>query len=243
MLSSRFLPDGLLRRVEEDETRFASGGDQAAIQAAHFRGVAGREADRHFCRNFSQRRQHRNHAQNAERLHSRACGRIRAENHAMQLLQFFRRSQREQSGALISVMNDFERARRTLAQLDDLIVGQSRVAAVDVADHVGVGFENHVLVDEAGAGNRRPAGVNRALDAVFAGPRNHAASGGSVFHAAQADLAEKLHARGGEFLEVIFHHALFQHRRAARRPSRLRDETPGTRAAQKSPSPSVRRCL
>jgi len=29
------------------------------------------------------------------------------------------------------------------------------MAAVDVADHVGIGFQHHVLVDQAGAGNRR----------------------------------------------------------------------------------------
>jgi hypothetical protein len=33
------------------------------------------------------------------------------------------------------------------------------VTAIDVADHVGVGFQHHILVDQAGAWNRRTAGV------------------------------------------------------------------------------------
>ena len=43
--------------------------------------------------------------------------------------------------------------------------------------------------------------------------RDHAASGGSVFYAAQTDFAEKFHAGGGEFFEVIFDHALFENGR------------------------------
>ena len=38
---------------------------------------------------------------------------------------------------------------------------------------VGVGLEHHVRVDEARAGDRRPAGVDRALDAVLARPGDH----------------------------------------------------------------------
>src|SRR5260221_2046583 len=98
-----------------------------------------------------------------------------------------------------------------LAQRNNLVVGEGGVASVDVADHVGVSFEDHVFVDEAGAGNRRATGVNRALDTVFAGPRDHPASSRTVFHAAQADFAEEFHASGCEVFEVILDHALFEH--------------------------------
>jgi hypothetical protein len=56
-------------------------------------------------------------------------------------------------------MNQFEAALAALADAADLIVGQGGVTAIDVADHVGVGFQHHILVDQAGAWNRRTAGV------------------------------------------------------------------------------------
>ena len=59
----------------------------------------------------------------------------------------------------------------------DLIVRQRGMAAVDVADDVGVRLQHHVLVDKAGAGNRRTAGMDRAVDAVFARPGDHLARG------------------------------------------------------------------
>jgi hypothetical protein len=34
-----------------------------------------------------------------------------------------------------------------------LVVGQGGVTAVDMPDHIGVGFEHHILVDQAGARN------------------------------------------------------------------------------------------
>ena len=117
------------------------------------------------------------------------------------------------------------------------------MASIDVADHVGVGFENHVFVDEAGSGNRRAAGVNRALDAVFAGPCDHAASGGSIFHAAQADFAEKFHAGGGEFFEVVFDHALFENRRTGVDLHASGTKRVETRAARRSPLLSARQYL
>src|SRR5579862_6689729 len=56
--------------------------------------------------------------------------------------------------------------------------------------------------------------MNRALDAVFAGPRDHAASGRPIFHAAEADLAKKFHTGGSQFLEIFFDHTLFENGRA-----------------------------
>src|SRR5579885_1106733 len=54
--------------------------------------------------------------------------------------------------------------------------------------------------------------MNRALDSILAGPRHHAASGRSVFDAAEPHLAEKLHTGCSQFLEVIFDHALLENR-------------------------------
>ncbi len=56
-------------------------------------------------------------------------------------------------------------------------------------DHVGVGFQHDVLVDQAGAGDRWTAGVDGALDAVLAGPAHHLARRRPVLDAAEADLA------------------------------------------------------
>ena len=69
--------------------------------------------------------------------------------------------------------------------------------------------------------------MDRALDAVFASPRDHAPSGSAVLDAAQPHFAEKLDSRLREFPEVVFHHALFEHRRSrvdlhSARPKRLK---------------------
>src|SRR5258708_1942609 len=87
------------------------------------------------------------------------------------------------------------------------------MSAIDVADHVGIGFEDHVFVDQARSRNRRTAGVNRALYTVLPGPRNHTMSGGAVLYAAKSNLAQEFDSRGSQFFEVIFNHALLQHRR------------------------------
>ena len=61
-------------------------------------------------------------------------------------------------------MNNLQRPRRFRTQGHDLIIRQRGVAAVDVADDVGIGGQHDVFVDQARAWNRRPAGVNRALN-------------------------------------------------------------------------------
>ncbi len=68
------------------------------------------------------------------------------------------------------------------------------MAAIDVADHVGVGFQHHVLVDQAGAWNRWAAGVDGALNSILARPSDHLARGRTILDAAKADLAEQLDA-------------------------------------------------
>ncbi len=98
---------------------------------------------------------------------------------------------------------------------------------------VGVGFQHHVLVDQAGAGDRWAAGVDGALDAVFARPSDHLARGRAVLDAAEPDFAEQLDAGRGEFPEIVLDHFAFDHRRAgmnlhaagAQRPERaLRED-------------------
>src|ERR1700688_1464763 len=101
-----------------------------------------------------------------------------------------------------------------LAQRRDLVVGKRRVAAINVADNIGVGLKHHIFIDQAGAGNRWASGVNRALDAVFAGPRYHLPRCLAVFNAAESDLAENLDARCGQFFEIILNHSMLDDRSA-----------------------------
>src|SRR3546814_4575644 len=68
--------------------------------------------------------------------------------------------------------------------------------------------------DLAGAWDRGTAGVDGALDAVLARPGDHALRLLALLHAAEADLAQQLHAGLGELLEVLLDHALLEHRRA-----------------------------
>ena len=111
-------------------------------------------------------------------------------------------------------MHEFETPLAALAQADDLIVRQRRVAAVDVADHVGVGLQYDVLVDETGAWDRRTAGVDGTVDAVFARPGDHLARGRAILHAAKSDLAEIADAGIGKLRKVFFLHAGLDHWRA-----------------------------
>ncbi len=64
-------------------------------------------------------------------------------------------AQREQRRALVTVVNQLQAALAALADAADLVVGQGGVAAIDMADYVGVGLQHHVLVDQAGAGELR----------------------------------------------------------------------------------------
>ena len=100
--------------------------------------------------------------------------------------------------------------RRTGA--DDLIVGQRGVAAVDVADDVGVGRQHHVGVDQPGAEIDGPP-----VWMVLRMPcwRAHA----TICRASPAALtlpsptSPNRHAGRGQLGEVALHHALLQHRR------------------------------
>ena len=116
----------------------------------------------------------------AERLRARASGSVGPEDHPLQLAELARRAQRQQGGALVPVVHQLEAALAALAQANDLIVGQGGMAAVDMADDVGVGLQHHVLVDEARAGDRRAAGMDRAVEAMLARPGHHLARGRAV---------------------------------------------------------------
>jgi hypothetical protein len=56
--------------------------------------------------------------------------------------------------------------------------------------------------------------MNGALDPVFAGPRNHLAGGGAIFHTTEANFAEQRYAGLGYRFEVFFDHAVLNDRRA-----------------------------
>src|SRR5581483_6983874 len=116
--------------------------------------------------------------------------RIGAEDDAAELVHLARGAQREQRRALVAVVHELQPALAALADAADLVVGQGRVAAVDVTDDIGIRFENDILVDQAGAGDRGTASVDRALDAIFARPSDHLARGRAVLDAAKPDFAE-----------------------------------------------------
>ena len=101
-----------------------------------------------------------------------------------------------------------------LAQADDLVVGQRGMAAVDMADDVGVGLEDDVLVDQAGARDGRAAGVDGALDSVPARPSDHPLGLLAGLDAPEADLAEQPDAGVRKIDEVLLLHPLLDHGRA-----------------------------
>ena len=124
----------------------------------------------------------------------------------MKLVHFSGDPERIEPGAFIAVVDDLEPTLAALADALDLLVRQRCVAAIDVAHDIGIGIEHDVGIDEAGAGNGRPAGVDGALDAVFARPFHHAPGGGAVLDAAEPHFAQKLHAGIREVLEILFGH-------------------------------------
>ena len=114
----------VLRLVHDDEVGGAADLDHAAVELAHPRGVAGGKAERQFGRHLAERGQQRHHAQDAERLHAGAGRRVGAEDDAAELAQLARGPQREERGALVAVVNEFEAALAPLADAADLVVGQ-----------------------------------------------------------------------------------------------------------------------
>ena len=82
----------------------------------------------------------------------------------------------EECSPFISVMHNFEGARRFLAEGHDLIVWQRGMTAVDVANDIGIGGEHDIFINQAGTRNRGAAGMNGALNPVLSGPGDHLAA-------------------------------------------------------------------
>ncbi len=124
-----------------------------------------------------------------------------------------RGTQSVQGGALVTVVHDFEAAPAAFADAGDLIVRQGGMPAIDMADDIGVGGQDDVLVDQPRAGDRRAASMDGALDAVFARPGDHLAGRLTVLHRAQPDLAEQADTGFGEIAKILLDHAVFDDRR------------------------------
>ena len=72
-----------------------------------------------------------------------------------------------------------------------------------LADHIGICLEHDVLVDEPRAWDRRTAGMDRAVDAIFPRPGDHFARGRPIFDATEADLAEEADPGERKLLEIM----------------------------------------
>src|SRR5690242_9149843 len=107
-----------------------------------------------------------------------------------------------QGGKLVAVVHDLDGTAAALAEAANLIQRERRVSAVDMADHVRIGLEHDVGVDEAGAGNRGAAGVDRALNAVGACPTHHPSRFIAGLDAAKTDLAQRLDSGTRELAEI-----------------------------------------
>ena len=91
----------------------------------------------------------------------------------MQLAEVACRLDRGDRHPLVAVMDDLDGAAAALAELADMRLRQAGMAAVDVADDVGIGLQHGVPVDQPAAGDGGAAGMDGALDAVFARPGDH----------------------------------------------------------------------
>ena len=131
----------------------------------------------------------------------------------IELFQLSRGVQRQHGGTFIAVVDDLKALGAVFAKTDDLVVGQRRMAAIDMADDIGAGFQHHIGVDQPRSRDRRAAGMDRALNAVFARPADHLPRGLAVLDGPKANLAQKLDARIGQILEILLDQPVFDHRR------------------------------
>ena len=204
----------MLGAVDQDEIGGAALLNQPAVEFAHPGGVPGRKAERDLGRRVAERRQHRHHPQDSERLNPGARGPVGAEDDAVELVQLARGAEREQGRGLVAVMDDLDPGLALLAEAGDLVARQRGVPAVYVADDVGPGLQHDVGVDQPGAGDRGTAGVDRRLDAVFARPADHLLRLLAGLDAAEADLAQQLDSGLGEEPEIVLLHSGLEDRRA-----------------------------
>ncbi len=161
----------MLGAVHEHEIGIAADLDQAAVELADLRGVAGREAEHQLGRDV---RRSTTASRPCARMPS-GCTPEPAGPSVPRITRCGHLSSSRLGGRdrhlLVAVVHDLDRARALLAELAHMGLGQRGVAAVDVADDVGIGLEHHVLVDQARARDRGAARVDRALDAVLCAPR------------------------------------------------------------------------
>src|ERR1700722_7398731 len=204
----------MLSAIHEDEIGSASDLDKPAVERPHASRVARREAEGDLRGNVAERSEQRDHAQDTERLNARAGRGVGAQDDAVQFTALLGCAQREQRRAFVAVVYEFETALAALAQANDLIVGQRRVAAVYVADHVGVCCKRDVFIDKPGTWDRWTAGVDRAVDAIFARPSDHLAGRWPIFDAAESHLTEEADAGGGKLLKIMLLHSRLDHGRA-----------------------------
>ena len=99
--------------------------DQPGIELAHARRVAGRHAEDRLRRHAAEAGEERNRAQDAERLHARARGRIGAEDHLVRALEFDGGFERGDGRLFVAVVHDLDGALGLLAQLADVAGGSA----------------------------------------------------------------------------------------------------------------------
>jgi len=199
----------MLGLVKEDKVGGIARLKQPDIEVAFACGVAGGKAEGDFGRDVAERGQQRNHAQDAQGLDTGTGRPVGAENDPVQLVKFPGGVEGEEGRAFIAVVDDFETFPAGFAETDDLLIRQSRMTAIDMPDHIGAGFQDNILVNQARAGDRGTAGVDRALHAVLAGPVDHLAGCGTILDRAEADFAEKPDTGFGQGLEILLLHAVF----------------------------------
>ncbi len=203
----------MLRLIHQHEIGAFADLDQPGVQLALTRRVAVAETERDLGWNIAQRRQHRHHPHDAQGLHARSCRPVGAQNDLIQLGKLARGVQRQQRRAFIAVMHNLKRRFAVFAKADDLIIRQRRMSAVDVPNNIRARLKHHIGVDQARSGDRRPAGVDRALHPVFTRPANHLVRGLAVLDRAKPDLSDQGHARCAHLAEMFFLKPLLQQRR------------------------------
>ena len=91
-------------------------------------------------------------------------------------------------------MDNLKRLGAAFTDVDDLVIWQSRITTVDMAHHIRASFQHHCRIDQSRFGNRRPAGVDRALHAVFTRPIHHFARCLTILDRTQHDRSQQLDA-------------------------------------------------
>ena len=232
--------------VDEDEVGGPADLDQAAVeQFAHARRVAGGKAEGHLRRGTSPSE---DSMEIIRRMPSgctpEPAGRVGAEDDALRARRSsLRGPQRQQCRRAHCRCARFPAPRRSSRRVHTICASGRAVWPPLTWPMMSVSASSTTSLSmQARAGNRRTAGVDGALDAVFARPGDHLPAGLAVLDRAEADLAEQLHAGRGEIAEILLDHAVLDHRRAGHAPSRRTGGRWRRFVAPRSPAPSGRRC-